>query len=305
MWVVPLANPDGRAIVESGGNSPLMQRKNADTGNGNCAIPDIGVDLNRNAGFQWGVTGASSSPCDQVYKGPAADSEPETQALNALMAALFHDQREPALSAAAPLTTSGILLSLHSDGNLVMLPWDWTTGDAPNAAGLRGLAFRMSYYNGYKAGQSSEVLYLSSGTTEDWAYGQLGVPSFTFELGSSFMPGYSTVDAVFWPRNLGALLFAAKTAFQPYALGLGPMALTPTTNLTQTQAGQPVTLTATIDDRLYGSSVRGGQRRRPSLQPSTPWMLCHGQAACLVSWRRAMARSTRQWSGLRQLSIQN
>jgi hypothetical protein len=262
VWVAPLANPDGRRVVEQGGDAPLLQRKNANTSYAACSLPYIGVDLNRNAGFQWGGTGASAAACNQLYRGPAADSEPETTALQGLMRGLFRDQRGPAVSDAAPVTATGVMLSLHSYGNLVMLPWDWTTARAPNDAALRSLAFRMSAFNRYAAGSSPEVLYVSSGTVEDWAYGVLGVPSFTFEIGSSFLPSYGLVDGEYWPRNRGALLYAAQVARQPYALALGPAPVSLTLSLAQTAPGQAVTLTAAFDDRLYGTSGVG----RPASQ---------------------------------------
>ncbi|KAK7477515.1 hypothetical protein BaRGS_00031200 [Batillaria attramentaria] len=40
----------------------------------------VGVDANRNFGFDWNpVSGASSDPCSSVFAGPAPFSEPETQ----------------------------------------------------------------------------------------------------------------------------------------------------------------------------------------------------------------------------------
>ncbi|HET7091262.1 MAG TPA: M14 family zinc carboxypeptidase, partial [Anaerolineae bacterium] len=39
MWIIPVANPDGRHIVEQGGNSPYLQRKNANDSLGNCSDP--------------------------------------------------------------------------------------------------------------------------------------------------------------------------------------------------------------------------------------------------------------------------
>ncbi|MCL5994559.1 MAG: carboxypeptidase, partial [Chloroflexi bacterium] len=225
VWVIPQANPDGRTIVEQGGSSPLMQRKNANSSYGSCGTPGIGVDLNRNASFHWGGSGASSSPCSELYRGPHADSEPETTALQALMLGLFDDQRGPALADKAPMTTTGLVLNLHSYGNLVMLPWDYTTAHTPNDAELRSIAFRLSYHNGYRAGQYPEVLYLSSGTQDDWSYGQLGVPNLTFEVGTNFMPAYSLVNSSYWPQNRGALRYAAQIARQPYSLASGPAAI--------------------------------------------------------------------------------
>ncbi len=57
MWVVPITNPDGVDIVQRGGNTPVLQRKNANNTNGSgCAgngSSQIGVDLNRNTNSHW------------------------------------------------------------------------------------------------------------------------------------------------------------------------------------------------------------------------------------------------------------
>ena len=264
MWVVPVANPDGRSIVET---TNLYQRKNADTNY--CPGNLFGADLNRNASFQWGVSGASSSPCDEIYMGPSPASEPEEYTLETLMQNLFRDQRGPQVVDAAPVTTTGTMLTLHSYSNLVLLPWGWTVCSGgvcpanlrtPNDVALRALAFHMSYFNGYRTGQPSEVLYAASGTTDDWAYGKLGIPGFTFEVGpddysycSFFDPPYSCQDSVFWPQNAGAFLYLAKVSRQPYALGLGPTVQSPTSTLI-VPISVTARFTAAVSSNVYGAS---------------------------------------------------
>jgi hypothetical protein len=275
LWVVPLANPDGRVIVEQNSDSPYMQRKNANNTAGSCSNPpttwdQYGVDLNRNASFKWGVAGASTDPCDQTYKGTSQASEPEEQALESLMTNLFPDQRGSLDTDAAPITSTGIMLTLHSYANLVLLPWGWTEcyGSAcsaglraPNDTALRALAFHMSYYNGFYTGQASEALYATGGTTDDWAYGKLGIPGFTFEVGSNnfnetcsdFDPPYTCQDSLFWPQNVGAFVYAAQVARQPYALGLGPVTQMLTSTLLA-PVSSTVPFTAVVQGNLYGNS---------------------------------------------------
>jgi hypothetical protein len=290
MWVIPVANPDGRAIVEAGSNVPILHRKNANTSNGNCPPPapgngygswQAGVDLNRNASFQWGGLGTSIQPCSPIYRGPSAASEPEQQALESLMRQLFRDQRGAALTDTAPITTTGTFISLHSFSDLVLLPWGWPECGfatcppnlrAPNDAGLRALAFRMSHFNGYATGQASELLYAASGSTDDWAYGELGIASYTFEIGPPegepcgfFTPPYSCQDGTFWPQNRDAFLVAAKTARQPYALSRGPGAIEPRLNCPIINNSAPATLTVTIDDATLGTNGVN----RPTPQPIT------------------------------------
>lgn len=273
VWIVPVTNPDGRAVVEAGADSPYTQRKNVNDSLGRCLEPptDIsqyGIDLNRNASFKWGASGSSPLPCNLTYRGPSPASEPEAAALESLMSALFRDQRGPNDPDPAPVTTTGAMLTLHSYSNLVLLPWGWTECNgracppelrAPNDAGLRSFAFRMSAYNGYDTGQSSELLYAASGTTDDWAYGVLGIPGFTFEIGpqtgpcGGFFPDYACQDSLFWPLNRAAFVYAAKAARQPYAETRGPT--TVQVREAHTVLSSTTVLTAAIDDGLYGTGV--------------------------------------------------
>jgi carboxypeptidase T len=264
LWVMPLANPDGREIAEPGTPTPYLQRKNANNTLGNCAVPPTatnqhGVDLNRNANFLWGGVGTSTDPCAQTYRGVSAASEPEMQALQNLMLALFPDARGPNITDAAPLTTRNMMMTMHSYGNYMLFPWGHTNTDPPNNAGLRSMAFRFSWYNGYLTGTPGEVLYTTSGTTDDYAYGTLGVAASTIEFGSSsgtcggFTPPYSCQDA-FYNTNRNLLIYAGKLAREPYTLSLGPNTHTQSVTPTSVAAGTNVTLGARAQDSAYGSS---------------------------------------------------
>lgn len=286
VWVVPVVNPDGRAIVEQGGAAPYTQRKNANDTNGTgCASPPTassqwGVDLNRNASFAYHTAGFSTAPCSLTYDGLAAASEPEQSFVESFLSSLFPDQRGPNPTDAAPVTATGAMVTLHSYSNLVLLPWGWTecsgapcppAKQAPNDAALRSFAFRMSAYNSYQTAQASEVLYAAGGATDDWTYGVLGVPAFTFEVGptsgacSGFSPSYSCQDGTFWPLNRDAFVYAAKNARQPYVSTLGPTAKNVVVTPSSVAQGTPVALTATLDDAAYGAFGVG----RPASQNVT------------------------------------
>ncbi|MGW7537172.1 M14 family zinc carboxypeptidase [Amycolatopsis sp. NPDC054798] len=221
VWVVPIANPDGVDIVASGGNSPKLQRKNADTSNGTCGGTNNGIDLNRNSTFRWGAD--SNSPCAETYQGPSAGSEPEVQALEKLFRSIIPEQRGSDDNDPAPDTARGTMITLHSYGNDIIVPWGFTSDPAPNDAALRKLGAKFSESNGYLVGTNTETVgYSTSGTTDDFTYGALGAASFTFEVGGQsgscggFLPRYSCVDSTFWPKNKGALITAAKSAAAPY-----------------------------------------------------------------------------------------
>lgn len=230
--VVPVVNPDGRRLAEQN----QMHRKNMnDTNGGSClndAFSHVGIDLNRNHDFKWGTVNTPDvNPCDQVYPGNSPASEPETSALQDLVRSLFADQRGPADTDAAPPTTTGVLITLHSYANLVMWPWGHTSNAPPNGAGLALIGGKFSGYNGYTPQQANQ-LYPSSGKTDEWAYGELGIASYVFEIGlgegecGGFMPPYSCLDGgaggSFWQLNLPAFLYAARIARAPYQLAQGP-----------------------------------------------------------------------------------
>ncbi|WP_410592940.1 M14 family zinc carboxypeptidase [Amycolatopsis sp. lyj-23] len=221
VWVVPIANPDGVDIVASGGNSPKLQRKNADNSRGGCTGTGIGVDLNRNSTFKWG--GDSNSACAETYQGVSAGSEPEVQALEKLARAIFPDQRGTGNDDPAPATAQGTMITLHSYGNDIIIPWGFTQATSPNDAQYRKLGAKYAASNGYLVGTNEETVgYDTTGTTDDFTYGELGVASVTFEVGGSsgtcggFLPRYTCVDSTFWPKNKGALITAAKAAAAPY-----------------------------------------------------------------------------------------
>ncbi|WP_199043933.1 M14 family zinc carboxypeptidase [Glycomyces salinus] len=221
MWIVPVANPDGVDVVASGGDNPILQRKNVNDSNGTCGGSGHGIDLNRNSTFAWGDD--STYPCGQTYQGPAAGSEPETRALEQWLGSIHPDQRGEGLDAPAPDDARDVFISLHSYGEYIIIPWGHTDRTAPNDAATRSLGQAMSDSNGYLVGTASETVgYGASGTTDDFTYGEFGIASYTFEIGGrfgtcgGFFPAYRCVDDRLWPENEGALMTAAEAAAAPY-----------------------------------------------------------------------------------------
>lgn len=262
--VAPMVNPDGRILAETG----WMQRKNTNrsyaTG---CSDPpdnasQYGVDLNRNFSYRWGtIDKPTDPPCNLTYPGPSVASEPETVALQELVRSLFADQRGPNPTDPAPDDASGILISLHSYGDLVLWPWGSTYAEAPNGRQFEAIGKKFAAYNGYAARQAI-YLYPVSGATDDWSYSELGIASFTFEIGpdfglcSGFFPPFECMDSYssgqFWRRNLPALLYAARIARAPYRLALGP---SPEDASAVVNDDGSVTLQATFDDGDNGKEA--------------------------------------------------
>jgi len=238
-YVLVMRNPDGH--VENEREVAANRRKNVDSDDGCSYANRWGVDLNRNHSFLWSCCGGSSpEPCDEVYRGPARSSEPETEALEAYFATVMADQNGPngddEIPPAAPITTTGIFISLHSYGDLVLWPWGFDSEDAaPNQTGLRTIGRKIAGFNGYDPRGS--IWYEVDGAADDWAYGTFGIPSFTLEVGptawgsggddcSGFFPPYECIDGYagrsFWAENRPALLYAHKIAATPYRSARGP-----------------------------------------------------------------------------------
>ena len=201
--IIPMVNPDGAEYDINDGNYKWW-RKNRTTN----ANRTYGVDLNRNYGFNWGQGGASADPDSETFRGPAAFSEPETQAIKA-----FVDGQ-------ANLTT---LLTFHTFSELILYPWGYTYDGIENARDrqvFEKMAQTMAQWNGYTPQQSSD-LYITSGDTTDWAYGTHGIFAFTFELDPTsmwdggFYPGQDKIPVVF-QKNLKPALYLIEHAGNPY-----------------------------------------------------------------------------------------
>lgn len=250
LHVVVQSNPDGRRVAETG----LSKRKNTNTSQGSCTTTTWGVDLNRNSSFDWGGAGASTSYCNETYRGRAAASEPETQALENYILSIFPDQRGPNSTDPAPADATGLLLSLHSYGGYVLYPWATTTTPPPNATQLRTLGRKFNYFNGYQACQVASCLYAASGSTDAFSYGRLGVASFTFEMGGAFFESCTTFENTIVPKNMPALWYAFKAARRPYQNPAGPDSVSLALSASTVAQGTPVTLTAQANDTRYGTN---------------------------------------------------
>ncbi|KIG19301.1 Carboxypeptidase T [Enhygromyxa salina] len=286
LHVVPHANPDGRKIAEQG----YTQRKNRNTSSGYCSYPPTsysqhGVDLNRNHSFKFGGAGTSTRACNLTYRRTSA-SEPETQALETYMSSIFADQRGPNDNDAAPADTTGLMITLHSYSPLVLFPWSWSAAGAPNLTELRTLGRKFGYHNGYPVCQAPVCLYAASGSTDDWAYGTLGIAAFTFEVGTSFFQSCASFESTIVPDNFAALREAFKAARRPYQTPAGPDATSVAVSASSVVAGTSVTLTADIDDTRYNSNGWGSEAtqniaaaRYTIDQPSWSGATTHAMAA--------------------------
>ena len=175
IYCVPCFNPDGyeynRQTDPGGGGMWRKNRRN----NGTC----YGIDLNRNFGYMWGYDniGSSPDPCDQTYRGTAAFSEPEAQAVRDM----------------AILKNYGTHFNMHSYGNYFLYPFGYIDQETPDSLIYREFADDMASLNGYNYGTGPQLLgYPSNGSIRDWMYGEQTVKnktfSYTIEIGPDFWP---------------------------------------------------------------------------------------------------------------------
>lgn len=192
IWVMPMANPDGAEYDISTGLF-AMWRKNRQPTPG---TRQIGTDLNRNWGDEWGCCdGSSSDPSSETYHGPGPFSAPET-------AQLRNWVNSRVIGGVQQITAH---IDFHSFSELVLWPYGFTNSDTgpglnkSDADTFRKLGEQMAATNGYTPEQSSH-LYINDGSIGDWMWEQHHIWSYTFEMyptsltQGGFYPPASVID---------------------------------------------------------------------------------------------------------------
>src|SRR3954466_7500801 len=262
--VFPQANPDGRHHSTTA--DPMWRKNRRPTDPGQPPCPSgggqgPGVDINRNYDFLWDYPVAfspqapvatSTEPCDEIYRGESAVSEPETANITWLL-----DQH--------PSVTH--FIDVHSFGELILYNWgdddDQTTKPSmnfynPDYDGKRGIpdstpggdpekyreylppddlgeaialgttmrdAIQAAHGRSYSV-QNAVGLYPTSGTSDDWAYSRTFLDSttgkvlgFTLEWGpqrasipKSFHPDYSDMVPIIEEVTAALLAFCSAVA---------------------------------------------------------------------------------------------
>ena len=138
-------------------------------------------------------------------------------------------------------------LDIHSSGELILPPWGFNvTLDPPNNAELFAVARKHAFFNGH---QPRKSLSNNGGTTKDFGYGRLGVPTYTMELGTQFFEQCSFFESSILPTNLETLRYAAKTVRTPYITSYGPDAVSVALSISgAVPPGTQVTLSSSVDD---------------------------------------------------------
>lgn len=169
-YIYPLLNADGYARTWSGDR---MWRKNRVRFQGyRCQ----GVDPNRNFGYDFGGPGTSSDVCSDIYRGPQAFSELESQAVRNGVQSLGQRIK--------------MFFTVHSYSQLIMLPYGsgariqsrfYNDQLQIARAGQRAI----SAYSGvhYQVGTVQQLLSAAAGGAADWAHEGGGIKySYAIEL---------------------------------------------------------------------------------------------------------------------------
>jgi len=180
MFFIPMINPDGyvRNQTTNPNGGGLWRKNRRDNGDGT-----MGVDLNRNYGYEWAYDNQGSSPSSNsdTYRGPAAFSEPETKAVK-----WFSEQH-----------SFDFALNYHSHGNYLIYPWGFIPGPlTPDSSYFIAVASHMTSQNNYVFGTGYEtVAYATNGDSDDWMYGEQTAKNKIF----SMTPEVGNSDDGFWP----------------------------------------------------------------------------------------------------------
>lgn len=160
----------------------MMIRKNRHI-MGNCTPFTGGVDLNRNYSFKFGLDnlGSSGDPCAEDYRGPAAFSELETQAIKR-----YVDNHKNIVSC----------VNIHSYGNAWLYPFNYVHDGSDHFLQMQEPLF-YNFYHEFEAemrekgrktefGNSALVLdYPTNGEAGDWFTGAKRIINLDVELGNT------------------------------------------------------------------------------------------------------------------------
>lgn len=166
---MPVMNPDGYEYSRR--VNRLWRKNRSRTTRSRC----FGVDLNRNFNINWRGHGSSTNPCSDVFRGFAANSEPETEAV-----VKFLTKRKYNLKS---------YLTFHSYGQFMVYPYAYKAEKPKDAPALQRVAnlavqrIKKKTKSNYSAAATHELLSIAGGGSDDWAYDALQVKYvYTVEL---------------------------------------------------------------------------------------------------------------------------
>lgn len=196
IWFIPMINPDGVRISQTGLNGlNETQKNNLIAMNGGSTYftrwkaNGYGVDLNRNFESGWHKNG---QPSGQDYSGSYANSESETQAMVNFV------RSHPNIKAS---------INYHTTGNCIY----WHYGQTGNAkARDKRIANSLSSITGYFL--RDENYTGKGGGFMDWMIASQQLPSFTLELGNGSINAPQDIKyfPAIWSANRDVPAFMLK-----------------------------------------------------------------------------------------------
>ncbi|MDA0142176.1 M14 family metallopeptidase [Solirubrobacter deserti] len=191
LWIVPVANPDGYDFSFTEGQRLWRKNLRDNDGDGQITGAD-GVDLNRNFDYRWGYDneGSSPEPSIDTYRGPSPNSEPESQALDRLVARVRFE----------------FFVNYHSAAELLLygVGWQVATPSPDDVIGetLAGDDAEPAV-PGYDPDLSAE-LYTTNGDTDTYMQEKYGSYGFTPEMSTCEAASDSVPDDEWEAEDCGS-----------------------------------------------------------------------------------------------------
>ncbi|CAI9175227.1 unnamed protein product [Rangifer tarandus platyrhynchus] len=198
-YVLPVFNVDG--YIWSWTQNRMWRKNRSRNQNSKC----IGTDLNRNFNVSWNCLPNTSDPCQEIYRGPAPESEKETKAVRDFIR--------------SHLKSIKAYITFQSYSQMLLFPYGYTSELPANHEDLAKVAkiatdvLSTPYDTHYTYGPIASTIYPTSGSSLDWAY-NLGIKhSFAFELRDKGRFGFLLPESQIKPtckETMLAVKFIAK-----------------------------------------------------------------------------------------------
>lgn len=237
---VPMVNPDGVQYVFDV-NSLWRKTRNACAGG-------IGIDPNRNYAYLWGPGCGSSGFCSSdIYRGPSAFSELETQAMVNLQDTFRFT----------------MATSYHASGRFIDYPYACSDGSPSQQMPEHAVIDEMMNAMAAAISAVDGVTYTAftpvalggvNGDDTSWYYAHAGVYPFIVEVGTSFEPTFSLVAGII-NRN--------RAGWQYLYTRLGQARI----DVHVTSGCQPIEAEVTLTDFVFDT----GELPRQSILPFGRW----------------------------------
>jgi hypothetical protein len=234
LWFVPVANPDGYDHTFTPGNRLWRKNLRDNDGDGRITAND-GVDLNRNFPTKWGYDDEGSSPeqGSDAYRGSGPASEPETRAVDELMARVGFE----------------FFINYHAAGEQVLYGTSWQVATpTPDDALYETLTGDATPpVPGYDQGLWAD-LYTANGLTDEHAHLAYGTLAFTVEMSTCQTAAAADPDDAWDPAGCANVLefpddeALIEAEFQnnlPFAVSVARSAADPADPVTMTGRRAP------------------------------------------------------------------